>query len=246
VIFYRLWKALVAYSHLFEVGSGDGISDLSLFQSNEGRSGFARILELLLFPWSQVMVFFFSQISGPSDQEPSRIHQPRPAPSKVDKSRKSKGYIHDSSIEEFLLWVLKKVDLTDDDSKPNIATITAMLKGNWFTTVADLRKLELADAERLGISKKFWEAMQEELPREGQEGVFFLFFFLFIIRNRKNQKKISHPLSLSLPSNRTQQNRYGRLHNFTIACEYRREGAILEDVWLLGGGAEIVVLFVFV
>jgi len=41
-----------------------------------------------------------------------------------------------------------------------------MLKGNWYTTVADLRTLSEPDAEKLNIPQRLFRAMQKELPRE--------------------------------------------------------------------------------
>ena len=49
-----------------------------------------------------------------------------------------------------------------------------MLKGNLYTTVADLRALNEADAEKLNIPRRLWVAMQEELPREGKKDTFTL------------------------------------------------------------------------
>jgi hypothetical protein len=42
-----------------------------------------------------------------------------------------------------------------------------MLKGNWFTTVADLRNLTEMDAEKLNIPLRLFHAIQEELPKQG-------------------------------------------------------------------------------
>jgi len=64
-------------------------------------------------------------------------------------------------VESFLGQVVRKIDHIEDLDK-----IVAMLKGNWYTTVADLRALNEADAEKLNIPRRLWVAMQEELPRE--------------------------------------------------------------------------------
>ncbi len=73
-------------------------------------------------------------------------------------------YNTESSVQEFVTAVAKKIDHDDPES---IGTIVAMLKGNWYTTVADLRTLSEADAEKLNIPQRLFRAMQKELPKEG-------------------------------------------------------------------------------
>ncbi len=74
-------------------------------------------------------------------------------------------YKPESSVEEFLAYIAKKLDKEDAD----ISHIVSMLKGNWFTTVADLRNLTEADAEKLNIPLRLYHAIQEELPNKPEQ-----------------------------------------------------------------------------
>jgi hypothetical protein len=70
--------------------------------------------------------------------------------------------------------VLRKIDKEDID----IRQMVAMLKGNWYTTVADLRNLSEGDAEKLGIPLLLYRAMQEELPKQyGSSKIAFMIHF---------------------------------------------------------------------
>jgi hypothetical protein len=91
------------------------------------------------------------------------------------------GFILTFQVEEFLSSILRQANLQDHEI--DLPKITAMLKGNWYTTVADLRwkfkeifmiytkyrTLTAADAEKLKIPLRLFRAMQEELPKEGKK-----------------------------------------------------------------------------
>jgi hypothetical protein len=72
------------------------------------------------------------------------------------------------NIEDFLKSVVKKLD-GQSPEKHDVRPIVTMLKGNWYTTVADLRNLNQADALKLGIPLRLFQAMQAELFPAGQK-----------------------------------------------------------------------------
>lgn len=124
-----------------------------------------RCLRTVFFQVSEILNFFFSRLCGEWEPLQMQYTQVVPPPITVPTEQKKHKYQPESSVEEFLVSVIKKID--HEEMEPEVNKIVAMLKGNWYTTVADLRALTEADAEKLNIPRRLFVAIQEELPREG-------------------------------------------------------------------------------
>jgi len=165
---YRLWKVIIENKLNLEILNRD--YDTYVFSKpTPGNtfiaSLFYRVCTVIFYPWSEVVSAVFKGICGISEnRSDNESHVGKFPPLTPLPPTPKKKQERDLTVEEFLSSILRQANLQDHEI--DLPKITAMLKGNWYTTVADLRTLTAADAEKLKIPLRLFRAMQEELPKE--------------------------------------------------------------------------------
>lgn len=170
---YKLWKVLTENSNYF-----DSFSDHTIEKKEKKKEIFKKIGNIVFFKCSDILSFFFSRLCSKNNINEEK----KPLLSQPVEKKKNK-YQSDISVEYFIDSIIQKMNLTDKELQSmNIKRILAMLKGNWFTTIADLRNLTEEDAEKLTIPINLFNAIQDELPKEGKN-------YLKILSFEKNYRK---------------------------------------------------------
>eukprot|EP01114_Cavostelium_apophysatum_P000831 TRINITY_DN10732_c0_g2_i1.p1 TRINITY_DN10732_c0_g2~~TRINITY_DN10732_c0_g2_i1.p1 ORF type:complete len:1023 (-),score=202.04 TRINITY_DN10732_c0_g2_i1:285-3353(-) len=165
-LYYRLWKAISSNRMNLDVGNFDSYA---YKRGREIKSGPLRVcfgfFSVIFYPWSEILSSIFTRFRGSSEPQPSgRTGSVMPPPAiNADGFKSIPG--DNRSVEEFIMSIMRKTHM-DIDREIDGQKIVAMLKGNWYTTVADLRTISEDDAEKLRIPLRLYNAMRDELPRE--------------------------------------------------------------------------------
>ena len=160
---YRIWRVINRNRQYFET---DSDYDTNIFIEAQPPAWFtflSSICNVICIPISNLLNNIFSRLCNESININSinQQHVKSPPITPLSNTYKASKYSPESSVEEFLIYITKKLDKEDLD----ISRIVNMLKGNWYTTVADLRNLSESDADHLGIPLLLFRAMQDELPK---------------------------------------------------------------------------------